>query len=120
MFQVGGRTVSFCLGFNLILEMPMTRKDRQVLIRKMRLANAGVLSLQLLASSESNTTKRQDYKLVYYKLAPYLSWFAMLRFRLLGLMFIFPAIGALVALTAVRISNNLGFTSLPISEFGNR
>ena len=36
--DVSGRWAyrEFCLGFNLILEMPMTRKDRQVLIRKMR------------------------------------------------------------------------------------
>lgn len=111
----------FCLGFNLILELPMTPKERGVLMTKMRpWVTPEFLTLQLLVSSNADHVKRQDYRLCYFKLAPYLSWFDRLRFKVLGLLFLFPALGKTTAVEAVKLSNRLGFTSLHVSEFGNR
>ena len=112
---------NFILGWNTILELPMSRKDRRVLAGKMRswLSPENVC-VYLLAEAAIDGRDGTDFRLASRRIAEYVGPFERVRFAIYRALFIFPSLGWSLVQGIVRLAVALKIKGVDLTDIIGR
>lgn len=111
----------FILGWNTILELPMSDNIRRAMARKMYSWHSPEnVSVYLLAEAMRNSNGVDRYYLAAKRLAPYIGTFALFRYQLYKLLFWRPKLGWLIVVNAVRLANLIKLKNIDINDIMER
>ena len=113
--------LKFIKSFNLILEIPNKEYLRRILLKKMSpWTTPEYISAYLLLGSKKNAPSSHEFKIIKYRLWPYLNLFEKLRFQLCTLFFLTPFFSKKLVLYLIKSANFLGFKNIDIDDLIKR
>lgn len=111
----------FILGWNTILELPMADGTRRVLARKMYSWHAPEnVCVYLLAEAAYRNEGGRRFALVSHRLAPYISSFARLRYRVYQFLFLAPSFSWPIVAAIIRLSVRLKIKGVDLADILER
>jgi glycosyltransferase involved in cell wall biosynthesis len=111
----------FVLGWNTILELPMTRELQAVLATKMVSWHVPEnVCVYFLADAVMQNRDGRDFAMISRRLAGYSSWFQRLRFLLYRPLFIWPKAGWRFVESAVRLAVALKVKGVDLTDIVER
>lgn len=115
------RLRDFVLGWNLILELPMSPTTRAGLAKKMMSWHSPEnVCVFMLADAAHHERSGRLFRLISLRLSPYVSWFARFRYFVYRLLFITPRLSWRFVKAIIRLAVFLHIKGVDLKEIDER